>query len=69
MKKAMDLALNETWAARARRISITSAREALILASIIERNRGRGGTAEVSGVFHNRLRRKGLQSDPTVAMP
>ena len=69
MKKAMDQALNEAWAARARRISITSAREALILASIIERETGvEVERAEVSGVFHNRLRRKmRLQSDPTVA--
>ena len=69
MEKAMDQALNEAGAARARKISISSAREALILASIIERETGvEAERAWVSGVFHNRLRRQmRLQSDPTVA--
>ena len=43
-------------------------REALILASIIERETGvEAERAEVSGVFHNRLRRR--WTDPTRRLP
>lgn len=69
MELAMNEALTEAWAARADKIAISSPREVLILASIIERETGIGAErARVSGVFHNRLRRRmRLQSDPTVA--
>ena len=68
-KQAMDQALADIWAARAANLPIETAREALILASIVERETGqRDERARVAGVFINRLRRgMPLQSDPTAA--
>jgi UPF0755 protein len=66
---AMEAALAEAWAARAPNLPLSNPREALILASIIERETGVAAErALVGGVFVNRLRRgMMLQSDPTVA--
>jgi len=60
--------LERHWAMRIADLPITTSYEALILASIIEKETGRAADrAIISGVFINRLR-KGmkLQSDPTV---
>ena len=68
MESAMKETLIEAWQLRMNEIAISSPNEALILASIIERETGIASErARVSGVFHNRLRRNmRLQSDSTV---
>ncbi len=69
MTASMNTALAEAWAKRNPKIVLKSPRQALILASIIEKETGVAAErARVSAVFHNRLlRRMRLQSDPTVA--
>ncbi|WP_376096219.1 endolytic transglycosylase MltG [Roseomonas sp. CCTCC AB2023176] len=64
----MGETLREAWAARAQGLPLQSAREALVLASIVERETGQASErAKVASVFINRLRRgMPLQSDPTV---
>ncbi len=70
MRAAMDQAVAESWARRdAAGIVISTPREAVVLASIIEKETGLAAERpRISGVFHNRLRRgMRLQSDPTAA--
>ena len=66
--RAMDQRLDAAWAARNPRTALTSPYEALILASIIEKETGRvADQGQISAVFHNRLVvGMRLQTDPTV---
>lgn len=60
--------LAKAWSERSPRCALASPYEALILASLIEKETGSGtDRALVSSVFHNRLARKmPLQTDPSV---
>jgi UPF0755 protein len=66
--KSMDQHVRQAWAARQAGVAVQSAEEALILASIVEKETGKGADRTlISGVFNNRLRiGMRLQTDPTV---
>jgi len=66
--EALEQALNNAWKERSANSQLKSAYEALILASIIEKETGVfDEQAIISGVFHSRLSRgMRLQTDPTV---
>lgn len=66
--RAMDARLAAVWAQRNPQIPLQNADQALILASIIEKETGRtSDQPQISAVFHNRLLiGMRLQTDPTV---
>ncbi len=67
-QKAMERQLADVWAQRNEINVLQSPKDALILASIIEKETGQGNDRDqISAVFHNRLRiGMPLQTDPTV---
>lgn len=69
MQESMNKTLLTLWAGRTANLPIATMKEALVLASIVEKETGRAAErTRVAGVFINRLRRKmRLQSDPTVS--
>ncbi len=66
--KAMDKQLAAAWEARQPNLPVKTPEQALILASIIEKETGKPSErAEIGGVFNNRLRiGMLLQTDPSV---
>ena len=68
MRVAMDKTLGELWAKRTASVPFKTPAEALVMASIVERETGLAHErAKVAGVFVNRLNLgMRLQSDPTV---
>jgi UPF0755 protein len=65
---AMHRHLNAAWEARAAELPLRTPNDALILASIVEKETGKAGDrAQIAGVFNNRLRvGMPLQTDPAV---
>lgn len=68
MRQAASALLEEAWAARAADLPFDTPEEAVILASIVEKETGLASERpRVAAVFVNRLRRPmRLQSDPTI---
>ena len=71
MQKAMRDYLAAAWAKRKPGIAVTTPQQAIILASIIEKETGKPSERRtVAAVYANRLRRgMPLQADPTVIYP
>jgi UPF0755 protein len=71
MQAAMSRTLKELWAKRAPDIAVKTPEEAIILASIVEKETGKPSERQmVAGLYSNRVK-KGmlLQADPTIIYP
>ena len=68
MQRAMQETLSELWQKRDPTLPLKSPEEAIIMASVIEKETGKPiERPRIAGVFYNRLRQNmRLQSDPTV---
>ena len=71
MQAAMDRALADAWAKRSARAVVSSPAEAIILASIVEKETGKASERRmIAGVYSNWLRiGMKLDADPTVIYP
>ena len=71
MQAAMRKVLAEAWAKRASNLVVKTPREALTLASIVEKETGKASERRmVAGLYSNRLRTGMLlQADPTIIYP
>jgi UPF0755 protein len=71
MQDAMRRTLKELWAKRAPGLVVKTPKEALILASIVEKETGKPSERRlVAGLYSNRLRQgMRLQADPTIIYP
>jgi UPF0755 protein len=71
MQKAMDEAVASLWSRRAPDIAVKTPREAVILASIVEKETGVSAERRmVAGLYSNRVRQgMPLQADPTIIYP
>ena len=68
MKNAMESTLESLWVERDPNISLKTPKEAVVMASIIEKETSRNSErAHIASVFYNRMKQGiRLQSDPTV---
>jgi UPF0755 protein len=71
MQKAMSKVLAEAWKKRGPNIAVSTPQEALVLASIVEKETGKPSERRmVAGLYSNRLRTgMMLQADPTIIYP
>ena len=68
MKNGMERTLAELWTNRSKAVTLKNPQEAVVMASIIEKETSRDSErAHIASVFYNRLAKKmKIQSDPTV---
>lgn len=71
MQDAMTKELDALWAKRSPNSAVTSKRDAIILASVVEKETGKAAERRmVAGVYSNRVRQgMKLDADPTVIYP